>query len=530
MSRQPKLNPPPVPDTRSHWQATRGTRTSRPGDVRGEQAEFVHEERTYTLLTPLFGGGVSPKHADPLSVVRVAGIRGHLRFWWRATRGIGPLESMRQREAEIWGATATAEKGQPSQVQLYLLQASSGGEERPYKLKKTDMVPEPNFTDVITPHYAAFPLQPSTEDIRASRNPESLFAPVLKDVTFTLRVRYPSGLKAEVEAAFWAWETLGGIGARTRRGFGALRLDRLTRNGIQEKLEVQRPPSVSAQAFDAWMKDQLTRHVLPGSRHPQLPHLGAARRWRFLTPSEVKLEWPRVMGTLGSIQKEEKAYLDRIPPGAPTAWHVLIQKLRRFRQWRPKFPYENSEWPEADAIRSLTGQCFSTHAPQARGVRVLNVFPRAALGLPIVLHFMEGPDKTGKGKATGRGTGTDPADHSILGEERDGKKYERFASPVILRPVACADGGIAALAFVLSGPSSVPVPLMVRANVGEKVVGAGLRQNPTSAEAAGIPPLKRYGEDEKPQPSVVEAFLNHVKDERPARPSQGSGPAPFRKF
>lgn len=211
------------------------------------------------------------------------------------------------------------------------------------------------------------------------------------------------------------------------------------------------------------------------------------------------------------------------------AWQLLIQKLRLFRQARPKFPYENSEWPEADAIRTLTGQCFPKHSPAKRGIQVMRVFPRAALGLPIVLHYKDGPDKTGKQSRNAASTEQDPADHSILGEEAGGKKYERFASPVILRPIACADGSIAALAFVLSGPESVPVPLMVRRDADKTIVANGLRQTPTQSEAAKIVPLRRQNEHESPRPSAVDAFLNYVKDERPKVPLATPSYNPYRK-
>ena len=42
--------------------------------------------------------------------------------------------------------------------------------------------------------------------------------------TSLVTITYPTQWSAEIEAALWAWETFGGLGARTRRGFGALHL------------------------------------------------------------------------------------------------------------------------------------------------------------------------------------------------------------------------------------------------------------------------------------------------------------------
>ena len=69
-----------------------------------------HVERKYELITPLFGGGVEAGKNDNITPISGKVIRGHLRFWWRATRGgqfNGDLEAMKAREAEIWGAAST---------------------------------------------------------------------------------------------------------------------------------------------------------------------------------------------------------------------------------------------------------------------------------------------------------------------------------------------------------------------------------------------------------------------------------------
>lgn len=300
MSRQPKQSPPAVPDTRLHWQKS-GTGTP----SASADAEQLYEERVYSLLTPLFGGGVTPRFADPISRLRVTGIRGQLRFWWRATRGVGSLAEVRKREAEIWGAASNDKDARPSQVQLALVQVAAGAEERPFKLQGRD--PAPNFSGVVTPHYAAFPLQPGTEELKKAARPEELFAPVLKDVTFTLRLRYPATLKAEVAAALWAWETFGGVGARTRRGFGAPRLNEWRQNGRSLDPKSQRPAGGSSQAFNDWLTGKLKEHVLAGERHPQLPHiphvtkLGQQKRWRFIAPAEVKSQWEILQGAFTNI-------------------------------------------------------------------------------------------------------------------------------------------------------------------------------------------------------------------------------------
>src|SRR5262249_52878064 len=72
----------------------------------GEQySNIMTETYTITVMTPLFGGGVDAGINDPVTLIRPSSIRGHLRFWWRATRGArcNSVKELRQREGEIWG-------------------------------------------------------------------------------------------------------------------------------------------------------------------------------------------------------------------------------------------------------------------------------------------------------------------------------------------------------------------------------------------------------------------------------------------
>ncbi len=68
---------------------------------------IIRESREYELITPLFGGGVETKKADEVSVIRATEIRGHLRFWWRATRGgqFSTIEDLKKHEDAIFGST-----------------------------------------------------------------------------------------------------------------------------------------------------------------------------------------------------------------------------------------------------------------------------------------------------------------------------------------------------------------------------------------------------------------------------------------
>src|SRR6266545_8104236 len=94
-----------------------------------ERPDYVTQEREYELITPLFGGGVEPGEADPVTTIRATEIRGHLRFWWRATRGgqfDGDLQEMKKAEDRLWGAASSSNDTLPSQVNIQVVPTNRG--------------------------------------------------------------------------------------------------------------------------------------------------------------------------------------------------------------------------------------------------------------------------------------------------------------------------------------------------------------------------------------------------------------------
>jgi hypothetical protein len=72
------------------------------------------------------------------------------------------------------------------------------------------------------------------------------------------------------------------------------------------------------------------------------------------------------------------------------AWETAVGKLASFRQGIPfarNAGPGRSRWPEPDAIRRITEQALNRHAPTHEAGQV---FPRAFFGLPIIFHFKEG--------------------------------------------------------------------------------------------------------------------------------------------
>lgn len=279
------------------------------------------------LVTPLYGGGVKARESDVAMPIRVAGIRGQLRFWWRLLAQHQfklPEKDIRAAEFALWGGTSSDDDngGQASLVFLRV---------KDVKFKDKTIFQADNATVMYTEYaprqssilnYALFPLRDT--DTR-------LFLP---DLTWKLEWRFDKRIteqqkKQVIDTLRW-WATFGGIGARTRRGCGAFELI----DGTQP--EILKPISVD------------------------------------------------------EIQAAQCKLAMRDANSAISAWELAVKRLRDFRQGidvgrnrHGRFP-GRSRWSEPDAIRRITKQYAPQHPPEHQAG---NQFPRGMFGMPIIFHF-----------------------------------------------------------------------------------------------------------------------------------------------
>lgn len=307
--------------------------------------EMTHfETRAYRLITPLFGGGVEVGKPDERQAINGKTIRGQLRFWWRATRAaqFKTIKEMKEFEDYLWGCAAT-DRRRDDTKDTRLAQSR-------VQVIVTTCTPEKAHTafNGVNPNdgiagYAAFPLQEN------KRQNKPVGTVLKKGTTFTLQLILANhsvqgqALEKEVQAALWAWETFGGVGARTRRGFGAIeRTDHTVTDWAQH------------------IKDGLCAHVVTG-----------------VAPAGVA-----VLSTKYIL--------------IPVSWQVLIERFRRFRQGkgfaRNPGTQQNkpgrSRWPEPDAIRHFKKVSAQAHKNPILKPRI-DKFPRGQLGLPIIFHFKD---------------------------------------------------------------------------------------------------------------------------------------------
>ncbi len=332
--------------------------------VKQKEGKTILEYRL-KFLTPMFGGGVEtdPPKQDLVTTIRGASIKGQLRFWWRAARGaqFTSTKELFKREAQLFGAAALAGEDANSHrgISIYLDTSKLAGR------------PTPPPVDVA---YASFPLREG--------NGVNNVCEMTGD--FSLFVNCPRTFEAgeidEIKAAIWAFVHFGGIGGRTRRGFGAIAF--------------VAPPKdmASANMFDKWVIPETENMI------PHLPSLSGARV--EFSPARDKAD----------------------------AWHSLVRSLWKFRQG-PKVgrnegkgnrPAGRSRWPEPDLIRhDLSNNGPIGSKDHQHRLITLGKAPRAAFGMPVVFELI---DEHIKVKLTPQSE--DP-------QRDDG----RLASPLIIRPM-----------------------------------------------------------------------------------------------
>ena len=354
------------------------------------------EERVYEieLITPMYGGGVVAGVVDEEMPVRATSIHGHLRFWWRLLYGLKlSLNDMREEEAAIFGSTRSASKialrVRLHDTRLSLKAMASISEEG----EKKKIVFEEGKEKL---QYAIFPFQG-----KIGKRGEPDVAPFLAIVkagfklSLSFSPKLPDAQREQVLNSLHGWINFGGLGARTRRGCGAL---------YSKECAMEEAKNISS--------------LLAGA--------------------------PGI----------ETVLMGNVKDNAESVWCEMVDLMKQFRQGvgigrnegqskeskeKTKTP-GRSRWPEPDTIRRRVEAHLERHAPTMQ----VEGFPRARFGMPIIFHFKDS-DPEGKYNRA-----EDPIDTCLRPESSS-----RMASPVLLSPVKLKNGKVVpVIVFLKAGPLS----------------------------------------------------------------------------
>lgn len=351
-------------------------------------------------ITPILGGASETRTVDTENPVRVPSIRGALRFWWRALHGYryATPSELAQKEAELWGR-AGDERGGRSRVDISLKLVQS---------------PEVDPLNIDMRAKDAYALWPARGNERNNIAP----APRLKPgLVFSLHLRAPQDAQEDLIQTLRAWILFGGYGSRTRRGCGSF--------CVLSDARFWLPTSISRDEIKRLFGDIPLFAPVNPSKAGDMPLLHGASLFHK-DPIKNSLE----------------------------AWHTALGWLRDFRQGRNIAREPGSEnrpgrsyWPEPDKIRYLVGQRPHAHPPR-REYGSTPVWPRASFGLPIVGQFQQ-KSRHGGYYAQGDPRSYEPDAFELVWKDNKGNVFERLASPLILKPMALANGPFVPIALWL---------------------------------------------------------------------------------
>lgn len=342
----------------------------------------------YTLVTPMYGGGVDAHKVDEKMPIRSSAIRGQLRFWWRLLAQqpswkLGNADDIRRAEFALWGGMDDKDPV-ASKVLIKVSTVGKAKVEQWATYEGNRLVAK---SWAALP-YALFPAQGNTQRGK-EEDPHELVQAGLQwqlAINFTQgkphkpeRPNFNPNITTDEEDQVWEairwWSNFGGVGARTRRGLGAVQLLNIS-TGVPQTL---------------------------------------------LNP--ITVEEAHLAGCQLALGKSKSNAYD--------VWQLAVNKLKEFRQGQAigrNGERGRSKWPEADAIRSATGCSLERHKKPVSDAG--SIFPRAAFGLPIIFHFTEKKeDKDIKGLQN-----HEPMDTSLNPVIND-DVADRMASPIILRPI-----------------------------------------------------------------------------------------------
>ncbi len=267
------------------------------------------------VLTPAFISGANQKAVD----LRAASIRGLLRWWWRATVGntFTSAEKLLQQESEIFGS---AEKRLKSRIavevsihQQKLMERAkrlpSSGMQFSYRIGatvgKADILPylaygpvRPLKRDEIRDGRALDPAFNDPEG-KALKGPVPIRPALAPGSSFTVCLAwFPDALQQDqvrqLVRAACAWVTLGGIGARSRKGFGQL-----------EKKDLDSSSRALRSKAEDWWREARSDWLRNGAEiQNSLPPFPQLAYRRIIMTRPLNQGWPYVLGCLGMFYKQ----------------------------------------------------------------------------------------------------------------------------------------------------------------------------------------------------------------------------------
>ena len=245
-------------------------------------------DATYRVVTPLFCAGAVPGRAE----LRLPSFKGALRFWWRALawqRCGGDLEDIRRQEDALFGSAG----GGQSRLLMRLAPTSHPRETIGNGKVLTVSARNGSVVGEGARYLGYGVMEAFRSRTRGTKDGQLTRACLRAPFEFTVQLRGRDLNEAQLSSlrrALIALGTLGGMGARSRKGYGSLVLRSLCVDGVER----WRPPRDIAE-----LEQEIVD--LPGDRGDfALPAFTAVSdRTRHVLLSNIKKEPVELLDLVG---------------------------------------------------------------------------------------------------------------------------------------------------------------------------------------------------------------------------------------
>jgi len=237
-------------------------------------------------ITPMFLSGADQGKAE----LRAASIKGLMRFWWRALQAEGELEKLRDRENRIFGS-ADEKMGGGSSFSIRIrhdnLQPVSKKfpfKDNIHKIMVTSRSRNKTFPINILEYLAYGPFDPKRKSFRPYFDAKAKFTLIIS----VLNAQHID----EVLKALHYLALFGGVGSRSRNGFGSLAITKAEGN-----FNASRIISPTIKYSDDVLKELANR------KSALLPYSSFTQGTRLFCTKEKRNSWDEALADAGQVYR-----------------------------------------------------------------------------------------------------------------------------------------------------------------------------------------------------------------------------------
>ncbi len=362
------------------------------------------------IISPAFLGGAEAKDLDPAQPLRSASVKGLLRFWWRSMHGDWDINKLREEEGCIFGDT---KQGQGLQVRVETKQK-----------REQPIGADPGGSALGYTGYGPIEYDPNQHGNRSKRKALD----VGSAFEVTLLHKDKAALNEAVKA-LWLFGALGGIGSRSRRGWGSVSIAPVDGFNWPDNLPCLNMAKNVAE-FERLLDEGL-KIVSPVPNRPSATATPCQVKWTALSKEYEKI--------VGSIRNDWKQALQDVS-----------SKFQSLRSWYGK-NRNGAGGPGPDyhftkAILAPSG--YTSPLPPAR------LPERAAFGLPYAQEYKSLRDLNDRTKPC-------RLEYIAVPKKAKADAEGRRASPIIIKLLSLADNKIVWIVSFFPG-QFVPDDYVVR--------------------------------------------------------------------